>query len=70
MYPELPDSLTPADLHRPFTPSYDGRKWAATVTRTPSSQVALLVQLRSFQTIGRFRRAGDIPVTVIEHVAH
>lgn len=68
-YPELPDPLTSADRHRVFSPSYDERKWAPTVARTPSSQVALLVQLKIFQTIGRFRRVEDIPATVIEHVA-
>jgi len=31
--------------------------------------VALLVQLKIFQTIGRFRRAADVPPAVIEHVA-
>jgi hypothetical protein len=55
IYPELPDPLTPDDLHRLFSPSYDERKWAPTVARTPASQVALLVQLKIFQTIGRFR---------------
>jgi hypothetical protein len=69
IYPELPDPLTPADLHRLFSPSYDERAWVPTIARTRYSQVALLVQLKMFQTIGRFRRAEDIPATVIEHVA-
>jgi TnpA family transposase len=69
IYPELPDPLTPDDLHRLFSPSYDERKWAPTVARTPASQVALLVQLKIFQTIGRFRRVTDIPAIVFDHVA-
>jgi Domain of unknown function (DUF4158) len=69
IYPELPDPLTPDDLHRLFSSSYDEREWAPTVARTPASQVALLVQLKMFQTIGRFRRAPDIPVIVVEYVA-
>jgi hypothetical protein len=69
IYPELPDPLTPDDMHRLFSPSYDERKWAPSVARTPASQVALLVQLKIFQTIGRFRRATDIPVIVFAHVA-
>jgi hypothetical protein len=69
MYPDLPEPLTPADLHRLFTPNYAERQWAPTIARTPFSQVALLVQLKMFQTIGRFRRAEEIPATVIEHVA-
>ncbi len=64
IYPELPDPLTSKDLHRLFSPSFDERKWAPTVARTPASQVGLLVQLKVFQTIGRFRRVSDIPAIV------
>jgi hypothetical protein len=69
IYAELPDPLTLDDMHRLFSPSYDERKWAPSVARTPASQVALLVQLKIFQTIGRFRRATDIPAIVFDHVA-
>ena len=41
IYPELPDPLTPDDMHRLFSLSYDERKWAPSVARTPASQVAL-----------------------------
>src|SRR5665213_3128095 len=68
VYPELPDVLTPEDLHRLFSPSHDERQWARTVARALPSQVALLVQLKIFQTIGRFRRVPDIPAIVYEHV--
>src|ERR1700678_4275786 len=70
IYPELPDPLTPDDLHRLFSPSFEDRNWAPTVARTPTSQVGLLVQLKVFQTIGRFRRVSDIPAVVFEYVAH
>ena len=70
IYPELPDPLTPGDLQQLFNPSFDERQWAPTVARTIASQVALLVQLKIFQTIGRFRRAADIPPAAIEYVAH
>ena len=69
IYPELPDPLTSEDLHRLFCPSLDERKWVPTVARAPASQVGLLVQLKVFQTIGRFRRVSDIPAIVFEHVA-
>ena len=69
IYPELPDPLTPGDLQQLFSPSFDERQWVPTVARTAASQVALLVQLKIFQTIGRFRRAADVPPAVIEHVA-
>ena len=52
IYPELPDPLTPGDLQQLFSPSFDERQWAPTVARTAESQVALLVQLKIFQTLG------------------
>src|SRR5665647_3597422 len=70
IYPELPDPLTPSDLQQLFSPSFDERKWAPTVTRTVESQVALLVQLKIFQTTWRFRRSADVPPTATDHVAH
>lgn len=69
IYPELPDPLTPRDLQHLFSPSFDERQWAPTVTRTAESQVALLVQLKVFQTIGRFLRSADIPPAATDHVA-
>ena len=38
IYPELSAPLTPEDLHRLFSPSYDERKWATAVARTPASE--------------------------------
>ena len=69
IYPELPDPLTPGDLQQLFSPSFDERQWAPTVVRTGASQVALLVQLKIFQTIGRFRLPAEIPLAAVEHVA-
>ena len=69
IYPELPKPLTPSDLYQLFRPSYVEREWVPTIARIPSSQVALLVQLKIFQTIGRFLGAADIPPAAIEYVA-
>jgi len=69
IYPELPDPLTPGDLQELFNPSFDERKWAPSVARTPETQVALLVHLKIFQTIGRFLPAADVPLAAVEYVA-
>ena len=69
IYPELPDPLTPGDLQQLFSPSFDERQCAPTVVRAEESQVALLVQLKIFQSIGRFRPATEIPNIAIEYVA-
>ena len=69
IYPGLPDPLTQGDLRQLFNPSFDERKWAPSVARTPASQVALLVHLKIFQTIGRFLSAADVPLAAVEYVA-
>jgi hypothetical protein len=45
IYPELPYPLSTGDLQELFNPSFDERKWAPSVARTPETQVALLVHL-------------------------
>ena len=69
IYPELPDPLTPGDLQQLFNSSFEERKWAPNVARTPEKQVALLVHLKIFQTIGRFMPAADVPLASVEDVA-
>ena len=69
IYPELPDPLTPGDLQQLFNPSFEERKWAPSVARTPASQVVLLVHLKIFQTIGRFLPAVDVPLAALEYMA-
>jgi len=69
IYPKLAQRLTSADLRRLFRPSYEERRWVPTIARTPSSQVALLVQLKIFQAVGRFLPVEEIPQAAIEHVA-
>lgn len=69
IYPKLSNPLTPADLQRLFSPSCEERKWVPTVARTPLSQVALLVQLKIFQVVGRFLRIEEIPELIVAHAA-
>ena len=66
LYPKLAQRLTAADLYRIFGPTYKEREWAPTVARSPSSQVALVVQLRVFQAVGRFLPIEDVPASGIE----
>lgn len=69
LYPKLAQRLPAADLHRIFGPTYKEREWAPTVARSPSSQVALVVQLRVFRAVGRFLPLKDVPTSGIEYVA-
>jgi TnpA family transposase len=69
LYPKLAQRLSAADLHRIFGPTHKERQWAPTVARSPSSRVALLVQLKIFQAVGRFLPMKDVPALGIEYVA-
>ena len=69
VYPELPKPVTSTELRHLFTPDYADRTWAASLARTRLAQVALLAQLKVFQTIGRFLPVKDIPNAVIAHIA-
>lgn len=69
IYPQLPDPLTPGDLQSLFAPSCVESDWALTIARTPAAQVALLAQLKVFQTLGRFLPPDEIPLAVIERAA-
>ena len=49
-------------------PSYDEKIWGAATVRTVASQVALLTQLKVFQTLGRFLAADEIPRAIGAHI--
>ena len=68
-YPVLPAAPTASDLHRLFTPRPKERTWATTIARTTVSQVSLLVQLCTFQAVGRFLPVAQIPLSAIEHIS-
>jgi Domain of unknown function (DUF4158) len=70
IHPEQQDPLTPGYLQQLLSPSFDERMLTQTVTRAPEAQVALLVKLETFQTIGRFLPVFDIPPVAIGYVAH
>jgi hypothetical protein len=63
IYPELPDPLTPGDLQQLFSPSFDERQWAPTVVRATASQVAILVQLKIFQSRGSTPEPSEFPAS-------
>jgi hypothetical protein len=70
LYPALPEVPNEADLHRLYSPSYHERQWAPTVARTSHSQVALLVQLKTFEAVGRFLPMADIPTAAAYYIAN
>jgi TnpA family transposase len=65
----LPASPTPEDSHRLFGPTYKEQAWVTELARTETSRVALLLQLKTFQAVGRFLPIEDIPPSAIEYAA-
>ncbi len=52
-----------------ITPRAAELEWAVSVTRTGGSRVWLLTFLKSFEILGYFPNPGDIPTSILRHVA-
>ncbi|MFF3260925.1 DUF4158 domain-containing protein [Streptomyces sp. NPDC002932] len=67
-YPRFKRLITARELHVFFTPSEEERVWAEEVTDSDEHQLALLVALKSYQRMGCFPKAYDVPDQVVEFV--
>jgi len=64
-YPRFKRSLTPQLLHALYTPTGDELAFAQKTARSPTSQLSLLVLLKSFQQLGYFPKISDVPVAIV-----
>ncbi|MFI6597263.1 DUF4158 domain-containing protein [Nonomuraea sp. NPDC050536] len=67
-YPRFKRLITARELHVFFTPSEEERVWAEEVTDSDEHQLALLIALKSYQRMGCFPKAYDVPDQVVEFV--
>ncbi|MFJ4897005.1 MULTISPECIES: DUF4158 domain-containing protein [unclassified Streptomyces] len=67
-YPRFKRLITARELHVFFTPSEEERAWAEEVADSDEHQLALLLALRSYQRMGCFPKAYDVPDQVVEFV--
>ncbi|MFF5143071.1 DUF4158 domain-containing protein [Streptomyces sp. NPDC013157] len=67
-YPRFKRLITAGELHVFFTPSEEERAWIEEVTDSDEHQLALLVALKSYQRMGCFPKAHDVPDQVVEFV--
>ncbi|MGW1991352.1 Tn3 family transposase [Embleya sp. NPDC001921] len=67
-YPRFKRLITARELHVFFTPSEEERFWAEEVTDSDEHQLALLLALKSYQRMGCFPKAYDVPEQVVEFV--
>jgi hypothetical protein len=69
IYPRFPTPLDQSTVESLFTPRAAELEWAMSVTRSGGSRVWLLTFLKSFEILGYFPAAGDVPAVVLQHVA-
>jgi len=67
-YPRFKRLITARELHVFFTPSEEERVWVEEVTDSDEHQLALPVALKSYQRMGCFPKAYDVPEQVVEFV--
>jgi hypothetical protein len=67
-YPRFKRLITARELYVFFTPSKEERGWAEEVTDSDERQRALLLALKSYQRMGCFPKAYDVPDQVVEFV--
>ncbi|MFD9569090.1 DUF4158 domain-containing protein [Streptomyces sp. NPDC059982] len=67
-YPRFKRLITARELHVFFTPGEEERVWAEEVTDSDEHRLALLLALKSYQRMGCFPKAHDVPDQVVEFV--
>ncbi|MFI7153549.1 DUF4158 domain-containing protein [Nonomuraea sp. NPDC050022] len=67
-YRVLPRLMTTRELYLFFSPSQEERAWAREKTDTDEHLLALTLALKCSQRLGRFAKAREVPVVVVEHV--
>ncbi|WP_405779131.1 Tn3 family transposase [Streptomyces sp. NBC_00859] len=67
-YPRFKRLITARELHLFFSPTRDELEWAADRTASDEHLLALLLTLKSYQRMGCFPKAEDIPEAVAEFV--
>ncbi|MET8270743.1 DUF4158 domain-containing protein [Streptomyces sp. NPDC005096] len=67
-YPRFKRLITARELHVFFTPSEEERAWAGEAADSDERQLALLLALKSYQRMGCFPKAYDVPEQVVEFV--
>jgi hypothetical protein len=67
-YPRFGRVISGRELAESFTPTDAEIEWARTRTQDEQRLLALVVWLKSYQRLGYFPKAGDVPPAVVRHV--
>ena len=67
-YPVFPRLMMARELYTYFSLSEEELAWVREKTDTDEHQLALALALKCFQKLGRFPKAREVPVAVVDHV--
>jgi hypothetical protein len=67
-YRVFPRLMMTRELYLFYSPSQEEMAWAREKTDTDEHLLALTLALKCFQRLGRFAKAREVPVVVVEHV--
>src|SRR5271169_6131721 len=69
-YPRLKSNPSPRELAATYTPTNDEIALADRVAQRSTPHLGFLILLKTFQRLGYFVLIRDVPVSIVEHIAH
>ena len=69
-YPRLKSNPTPRELVTVYTPTKEEMDLADRVARSSTAHLGFLILMKTFQRLGYFVLIRDVPVSIVEHIAH
>jgi hypothetical protein len=67
-YPRLKASVTARDLVEIYTPMPEEIAFAASLTRSETARACVVLLLKTFQRLGYFVYAHDVPAVIVTHI--
>ena len=68
-YPRLKEGVTPTELAEVYTPTAEELALAMRTSTRSGARLGFLVLLKTFQRLGYFVLAGDVPTPIVRHIA-
>jgi len=69
-YPRLKEAVTPTDLAEVYTPTRKEIALAIDTSPRPEARLGFLILLKTFQRLGYFVLVGEVPKSIVEHIAN
>ena len=69
VYPRLKTFISKKELQRIYSPTQEEIRFIRKASKSANVRLCLLIQLKTFQRLGRFERIGNIPSSIIKHIS-